>query len=231
MTRPTVRAYRPEDRTAVRRVCFETGSMGDPIAWQYADEHSFADMLTAYYTDAEPDGAWVAELDGRVVGYMLSCLDSRKAWNPGLLALRHGLRRHLWLRPGTASFYWRGALDLARGALCGASRPWFDLERYPSHTHNNLVPEGRGAGVAKELFFRAFDRAKLAGSPGMHGVVWSENRAMLRFAQALGYRPEGEPRPSPGLRYPDGRRVCGQLMLRDLNAWEPGAWQERARHE
>jgi len=88
-----VREFRTADRAAVRRICFETGSMGDPIAWQYADEASFADMLSAYYTDAEPEGAWVAELDGKVVGYMLSCLDSRKAWKPSEIALRHALTR------------------------------------------------------------------------------------------------------------------------------------------
>ena len=224
-----VREFRTADRAAVRRICFETGSMGDPIAWQYADEASFADMLSAYYTDAEPEGAWVAELDGKVVGYMLSCLDSRKAWKPSKIALRHALTRQLWVRPGTASFYWRGALDMAVDLLRGSCRPDFDEQRYPSHTHNNLTPEGRGRRITQEFFYRVFDRAKLAGSPGLHGGIWSENKAMLKFAMNLGYRPEGKPHPAPGLRYPDGHRVSVQLMLRDLDDWEPGAWRSGCR--
>ena len=40
-------------------------------------------MFTSYYTDAEPQSALVAELDGEVAGYLLGCVDSRRAWNPG----------------------------------------------------------------------------------------------------------------------------------------------------
>src|SRR5690349_5822912 len=137
MANAFVREYRPGDREAVRRICFETGLMGQPIAAQYGDLESFADMLTAYYTDVEPEGAWVAEADGRVVGYMFSCLDSRKAWNPGNIALKHLLLRGLWFRPSTARFYWRGFLDMALDVFDKDKRPRLDLTRYPSHTHNN----------------------------------------------------------------------------------------------
>ena len=231
MAKAFVREYRPEDREAVRRICFETGLMGDPIAPQYSDLTSFADMLTAYYTDAEPEGAWVAEADGKVVGYMLSCLDTHKAWNPGNIALRHVLLRGLGLRPGTAGFYWRGIYDLicdsVRRLFFGASKkPALNLARYPSHTHNNLLPEGRSGGISKEFFYRVFDRVKRGGSRGLHGEVWSANENMLRYLERLGYRREGKPYLSPGLRYPDGSRVSMQLVTRDLDDWQPGVWPE-----
>ena len=60
----------------MRRVCVATGYMGDPIAWQWRDPESFADLFTAHYTDREPESSMVAELDGRVVGYLLGCRDS-----------------------------------------------------------------------------------------------------------------------------------------------------------
>jgi GNAT superfamily N-acetyltransferase len=199
--------------------------MGDPIAAQYSDFESFADMLTSYYTDAEPEGAWVAEADGKVVGYMLSCLDSKKAWNPGNIALRHMLLRGLWFRLGTAVFYVRGVYDL----LCDLfkpKRPHFDERRFPSHTHNNLLPAGRGGGVSKEFFYRVFDRVKQAGSRGLYGEVWSENKTMLKFIAGMGYKLVGEPYLSPGLRYPNGDRVRMQLVTRDLDEWVPGSWRE-----
>jgi RimJ/RimL family protein N-acetyltransferase len=229
MAKAFVREYRPEDRDAVRRICFETGLMGDTIAPQYSDLESFADMLTAYYTDAEPEGAWVAEADGKVVGYMLSCFDSKKAWDPGVIALKHALLRGLWLRPGTAWFYWRGVFDLFvdvfRFVFMGAAaRPKFDRARYLSHTHNNLLPEGRSGGLSKEFFYRAFDRVKRAGSRGLYGEVWSANENMVRYLEKLGYRRVGKPYRSPGLRHADGSRVSMQLVLRDLDDWEPGVW-------
>jgi hypothetical protein len=225
MAKAFVREYHPDDREAVRQICFDTGLMGESIASQYADRESFADMLTAYYTDVESDGAFVAELDGRVVGYMLSCVDTQKAWKPGNIALRHSLTRGLPFRPGTAGFYWRGVFDLLRDVFA-PKRPRFDLSRYPSHTHNNMLPEGRGGRVSREFFYRVFDRCKLAGSRGMHGEVWSSNEVMLKFAEGLGYVRSGKPYLSPGLRYPDGSRVSMQLMLCDLDPWVPGAWKE-----
>ena len=58
-----VRGYRPEDRPAVRRICHVTGYMGDPADWYWADEDSFADTWTGYYTDKEPESCGVVELD------------------------------------------------------------------------------------------------------------------------------------------------------------------------
>lgn len=225
MAKGFVREYRPEDRDAVRRICFETGLMGDSIVEQYSDLESFADMLTSYYTDAEPEGALVAEVDGKVVGYMLSCLDTKQAWNPGNIAFKHLLLRGLWFRGVTALFYWRGIYDLICDLFRRSKKPAFDLARYPSHTHNNLLPEGRSGGLSKEFFYRVFDRVKLAGSRGLHGEVWSANENMIRYLGKLGYKRLGEPYLSPGLRYPDGSRVKMQLVVRDLDDWEPGAWR------
>ena len=77
-----VRQYRRADRAAVRRTCFETGYMGDPIAWQWRDAESFADLFTGWYTDREPESALVVEQEGEVVGYLLGCRDSRQVTPP-----------------------------------------------------------------------------------------------------------------------------------------------------
>jgi len=232
MSKVVIRDYRPQDRPAVRRICFETGMMGDPIAWQYDDEESFADMLTAYYTDAEPQHAVVAESDGRIIGYMLSCRDAKKVWQPGLIALRHMLTRGLAFRRGTASFYWRGLWDMFTD-LFRAKRPPIDHTRFPSHTHNNLLPEGRGSSASVEFFYRIFDKLKRAGSPGLHGEALAANEKMIDFAvHKLGYELVGEAYPVPGLRMPNGERVMVRIAVRDLTHWEPEAWlreKEKAR--
>ena len=230
MARAIVREFRPEDREAVRRICFETGLMGDSIAAQYSDLESFADMLTSYYTDAEPESALVAELDGKVVGYMLSCRDQKTVWKPGNIAFRHIVTRGTLFRRGTALFHWRGILDMVRDVFA-RHRPRFDLAKYPSHTHNNLLPVGRGGGVGREFFWRVFDRLKLIGSRGLHGEVWSRNVNMIQFLESLGYQQVGEPYPSPGLRYPDGGRVYIQLLVRDLGTWVVGSWQKAEQRE
>src|SRR5438445_597293 len=68
---PTIRPYRASDRDAVRRLCCETGFLGKPIDPVFADRELFADFLTGYYTDWEPESAFVLETGGEVKGYLL----------------------------------------------------------------------------------------------------------------------------------------------------------------
>ena len=64
----TIRSYRPSDREAVRRLCCQTGFLGEPIDPIYEDRELFADFLTTYYTDHEPESSFVLEEDGELVG-------------------------------------------------------------------------------------------------------------------------------------------------------------------
>ena len=63
-----IRLYRPSDRDAVRRLCCETGYLGKAIDPVFEDRELFADYLTSFYTDWEPESAFVLEQDGEVKG-------------------------------------------------------------------------------------------------------------------------------------------------------------------
>src|SRR6266567_303292 len=67
----TIRSYRNSDRDAVRRLCCQTGFLGDPIDPVYEDRELFADFLTTYYTDHEPESCFLLEVDGEIRGYLL----------------------------------------------------------------------------------------------------------------------------------------------------------------
>ena len=67
----TIRSYRKTDRDAVRRLCCQTGFLGTPIDPVYEDRQLFADFLTTYYTDWEPESSFVIEIDGEIRGYLL----------------------------------------------------------------------------------------------------------------------------------------------------------------
>ena len=66
-----IRSYRSTDREAVRRLCCQTGFLGEPIDPVYEDRELFADFLTTYYTDHEPESSFVLEVDGELRGYLL----------------------------------------------------------------------------------------------------------------------------------------------------------------
>ena len=62
----TIRSYRSSDREAVRRLCCETGFLGEPIDPVYEDRELFADFLTTYYTDHEPESSFVTTPSGEL---------------------------------------------------------------------------------------------------------------------------------------------------------------------
>ncbi|MDE3097403.1 MAG: GNAT family N-acetyltransferase [Chloroflexota bacterium] len=214
----TVRPYRPEDRDAVRRICFLTGYMGDPADWYWRDERSFADVWSSYYTDAEPESLFVADADGRVVGYLLGCVDSGRAWNPVRIGARHAVGRLCLFRPGTAGFLWRTILDVALGRLLRrpAMEGSFSDPRWPSHLHINLLPEARGSGAGRALMTAWLDRLRAVGSPGCHVETLAENGRAIAFFKAMGFERHGEPRLVPGERSREGGRLHGQVLVQPL---------------
>jgi ribosomal protein S18 acetylase RimI-like enzyme len=214
-----VRPYERGDRAAVRAVCFRTGYMGDPVDWMWRDEASFADMFSRYYTDREPESAFVVEVDGRVAGYLLGCVDSTRASNPGAVAGRHVLLRGIAFRPGTARVIWRTVGDAARDLATRRVR-LRDLEltdpRWPAHLHIDLLPEARGRGAGRLLVGAWLDRLRDLGVPGCALQTMSENAGAIEFFSAVGFRRLGRPVLIPGFRTRLGYRLHQQVMVIDL---------------
>jgi ribosomal protein S18 acetylase RimI-like enzyme len=210
-----VRLYRDADREAVRSIAYEAGHMGERPDWYWRDFPSFADIWTAYYTDHEPESAFVAERAGRVVGYLLGCVESACAPGPAAALRRQVLRRLLFLRPGTAPFLWRSLWDAARQR----DLPTGELAdpRWPSHLHVNLLREARGCGVGAALMDMWLWRLRRVGSPGCHLATLAENGAAVAFFQRMGFRPLGAALVVPGMRLRSGGRMHLQLMVRDLS--------------
>jgi hypothetical protein len=144
-----IRPYRPEDRAVLRAICADTGFLGQPIDPVFEDRELFADYLTSYYTDAEPESTFVCELDGEVKGYLMgSRFPKRKAaferrLLPGLVV--RGIWRY-FTRPYNAASrkYVRWILTQAR-----RENP-FTPPDIP-HFHFNIRPEARSVAATREL--------------------------------------------------------------------------------
>jgi ribosomal protein S18 acetylase RimI-like enzyme len=198
----------------VREIACETGYMGEPAAWYWRDAVSFADAWSGYYTDHEPESAFVAVEGDSVVGYLVGCLDTARAPSPRVAITRLMLRRQLLLRPGTAGFFWRSIWD----TLGDASVPSGELSdpRWPSHLHINLLRAARGHGAGRGLVDAWLDRLRQLGSPGCHLGTLAENTGAIRFFRSLGFEPFGAPLLVPGMRLRTGGRMHEQLMVRSL---------------
>ena len=214
-----VRPYEAADRPAVRRICYETGYLGGSPAWMWTDVESWADMFSGYYTDREPESAWVAEVDGVVGGYLLGAVDATKAWNPAGVAGGHLLRRGLAFRSGTRRLVWRFVADAVVGLVTGRIKPKeldFHDDRWPAHLHIDLLPATRGRGVGARLVTTWMERLRALGVAGCHLQTMAENTGAIAFFEAVGFRRHGEPLLLPGYRTPDGGRHHLQTMVREL---------------
>jgi ribosomal protein S18 acetylase RimI-like enzyme len=214
-----VREYRAEDRPRVRDVCVRTGYMGEPVAWQWPDAESWADMFTGYYTEREPESALVVERGGVVAGYLLGCIDSSRAWNPAAVAGRHILRRGIAFRRGTARVIGRtftdAAIDLARRRI-KVRELEFNDPRYPAHLHIDLLPEVRGIGVGARLVREWLERLRTRGVGGCHLQKFSENMTATAFFEACGFRRLPASQLVPGLRTRAGGRLHTEVMVQEL---------------
>jgi ribosomal protein S18 acetylase RimI-like enzyme len=181
-----IRPYRPEDREAVRRLCCDTGDIGSPADSFFPDRELFSDMITSYYTDREPESLWIAEKQGRVVGYLTGCMDDRRAaWVSALSVFP----KAVWgaVRRGTVVKPWFLRLVLANLFLHREKTQTSAARR--GHVHINLAPEARGAGAGRALWEAFLSAASKAGVAEIGAAVRADNAGGRRFFEAMGFTP------------------------------------------
>jgi len=185
--RRVVRPYRREDRDAIRAICADTGFLGKPIDPVFEDRELFADYLTSYYTDAEPESTFVCELDGEVKGYVMGSRFPRrkesfeKRMLPGLVV--RGLWRN-FTRPYNAASrrYIRWILTQAR-----KENPFTPPDM--PHFHFNIRPEGRSVPVTRELVDMFLNYLVACGEKQVYGqIVTYDSRRGDRMFARYGFR-------------------------------------------
>ncbi|HEX4639133.1 MAG TPA: hypothetical protein VH170_06580, partial [Chthoniobacterales bacterium] len=143
----TIRSYRKSDRDAVRRLCCQTGFLGMPIDPVYQDRQLFADFLTAYYTDWEPESSFVIEKGGEIRGYLLG---SRKPLRNQLYSFWQNVS--LFLKALTR--YFRYSENSRRFILWILMNGWREVPAAPRrvpHFHINLLPDARKMSTTRAL--------------------------------------------------------------------------------
>jgi hypothetical protein len=184
---PIVRPYRPEDRAAVRKICADTGFLGKPIDPVFEDRELFADYLTSYYTDAEPESTYVMLLNGEVKGYMLgSRFPRRKAWYDAtrlpLLALRGAWHYLTWPYNAASRRYVRWILTRSRREV-----PFAPPDM--AHIHFNVLPEAHGVRNLREIVEKYLAYLVAQGEKQVYGqiVTHGSHRGERMFAR-YGFR-------------------------------------------
>ncbi len=181
----TIRSYRPSDREAVRRLCCQTGFLGEAIDPIYEDRELFADFLTTYYTDHEPESSFVLEEDGELVGYLLG---SRRP----LLNQLYSFYQNVCLFLRALLRYRRYNARSRRFILWILMNGWREVPAAPRrtpHFHINLLPDARKMSTTRALLSAYFSYLHRSGEKRVYGqIVTFESRRGERMFERYGFK-------------------------------------------
>ncbi len=182
---PLIRNYEPRDRETVRNLCCDTGYLGKPIDPVFEDRELFADYLTSYYTDKEPEATFVVEHQGVVKGYLMG---SRRP----LEQQRHNFFLNLKLCWRVLCRYWtynRASRDFIGWILRNSWREVPATPRLNAHLHFNMLPEVQNLGRTRALMNAYFDFLLSKGERAVYGqVVTFDTKRGARVFERYGFQ-------------------------------------------
>jgi len=174
-----IRSFQPGDRARVRELCCATGFLGNPIDPIFEDRELFADYLTAYYTDWEPESAFVLLVNGDLRGYLLG---SRRP--------QHQQLYHLY---NNGALFLRGVLRYPRYAAASKkfvrwilTQAWREVPQAPRNTphfHINLLADARSVANTRALMDSYLRYLHERGEKRVFGqmVVFEDRRGTKMF--------------------------------------------------
>jgi hypothetical protein len=179
-----IRSYRASDRQAVRRLCCETGFLGEPIDPVYEDRELFADFLTSYYTDKEPESSFILEVDGEIRGYLLG---SRKPLRNQLYAFWQNIS--LFLKMLGRYFRYNGrSRRFIRWTVTNGWREVPARPRRVPHFHINLLADARKMSTTRALMSAYLSYLYRCGEKRVYGqIVTFESRRGEKMFERYGF--------------------------------------------
>ena len=180
-----IRRYRPEDRNAVRALCCDTGFLGKAIDPVFEDRDLFADYLTGFYTDCEPESAFVLVVGGEVRGYLLG---SRRPFRQQIYNLFNNVRL---LAKGSFRYprYNAASKKFIRWILTQAWREVPAVPRKVAHFHFNILPDSRKLASTRALTEAYFEHLRAFGEKRVYGqVVVFEDRRGAKLFERYGFK-------------------------------------------
>ena len=170
-----IRPYHPTDRLAIRALCCETGFFGNPVDSVFQDRELFADLFTNAYLDYEPDWALVAEVDERVIGYLLGSVSPRFDWALMRSGFHTATKMVFRLLTGRYAKHPRSGRFVRWLLIKGFG----EQPKHPAnaaHLHWDLDKGFRGRGVCMRLWEVYESRLRSAGIRQCYGAFFSCSR-------------------------------------------------------
>ena len=170
-----IRRYKPEDREAIRRICCDTGFLGNPIETIFSDREIFADLFTNPYLDYGPDWAWVADDGGKVVGYLLGSISA--SFNYTLMYSGFQTTVKMLKRAATGCYAGHPrSRHFIRWLLTSGYREQPKHPENAAHLHLNVEKSHRGRGLGLRLWQAFEGQLESLGIRNCYGAFFSRPR-------------------------------------------------------
>ncbi len=189
MSNLIIRPFTKSDTQAVRDICADAADRGERVENFYPDRESITDLLCGYYTDYEPQSLFVAQQDGRVVGYIMGCFDNR----------RYGLAM-TWIIIPKALFkaFKRGVFFQQQfwALIAGMLQNWPRLfawrkESFHSHAghfHIGIAKDFRGQHIGPKLMEALSTYAKGQHVTSLSASVHDGNISAVKFFEKAKFK-------------------------------------------
>lgn len=180
-----MRHAQADDVADLRAICLRTGDAGRDATLLHSDPELLGRVWAQPYLDLEPEHAFVATVEGAVVGYVLGTPDTRAFEARAEAAYWPSLRALYPLGPVEG----RTPADEDTVALVHAPQtaPASVVETWPGHLHVDVLPAGQGYALGRRLVGRARGSLARAGCAAIHVGVDPRNSAALGFYRHLGF--------------------------------------------
>ncbi|MHA1270456.1 MAG: GNAT family N-acetyltransferase [Candidatus Helarchaeota archaeon] len=192
-----IRECRKSDWRGIMEVCYRTGYMGEDVESHFGDKYLFGLMFCLYYPWYEWWNGFVAESNGKIVGYILGSNDTkRQSKNFNKKMIWRILFRLIFIS------WWRynGVLrtlvhlvSMIPKVMNGSvewEAPWLgetEIE-YPAHLHIDILESYQRRGIGSELMKKFEDKLKSIGVKGIHLETSTGNKKAIPFYKKQGFK-------------------------------------------
>jgi ribosomal protein S18 acetylase RimI-like enzyme len=211
-----VRPYRDADRAAVLEIAADTAFFGEPVEAFLEDRRLQSDFFITYYLDYEPQHAWIAEVDGVVVGYLTGSTGDSRIERAKATTVAQAAARLVTLRYQVGPLTRRYAIRAA-GAMLRGEYPSVDKSRFPAELHINLSAAARGFGLGSRLLDTCLKQMTELKMPGIHLNTTSRNRAAIGLYEKRGFTVLGRKKTSLWEPWLPGEEIENLVMGKVLS--------------
>ena len=169
----SIRRAEASDWNGLSSVCADSGAAGEPV--DVSEREAFAAHWIGPYRDLRPDWTWVAESDGKVVGYLTGAPDTLDFEKE---------RRRVFNPPPDSRDFFSPAIRL---------KLWTE---HPAHLLMNVAADFRGMGVGSKFLQSFFTELRRKKVPSAHLIC---GPASYPFFERMAFRAEAVVSPAPGL--------------------------------